>query len=169
MRGVHIGDRGPKQEAWRIAFDRHFADLLKLAALLDGSRDNAEDFVQEAFVRAAARLETLDEDIVLPYLRRSVVNLWKNSVRRRALERRLMPPYRIDANSDQSALVDDRDRVWAALNRLPTRQRACVVLRYYEDLSEADTAEVLEISLGAVKSHVSRALRKLEGDLRATD
>jgi RNA polymerase sigma-70 factor (sigma-E family) len=156
------------EEAWRNAFTQYFPDLVRLAALLDGSPDNAEDLAQEAFVRAASRLESMGDESVKPYLMRTVVNLWKNSIRRRVLERRsIVIP--IDQSDDEMHSVDERDRVWTALSHLPRRQRGCVVLRYYEDLSEAETAHILGISRGAVKSHLNRALRKLEEELYATD
>lgn len=151
------------QEALRVAFEDHYARLLRLAVLLAGRVDTAEDLVQDAFVRAAPKLESLDPTRVGPYLRSVVVNQWKNRVRRLALERRLARSLRASGVATDD--VDPRGSVWVAILRLPVRQRATVVLKYYEDLSEREIASVLGCSVGTVKSQLSKATRKLRREL----
>jgi RNA polymerase sigma-70 factor (sigma-E family) len=145
-------------EALRIAFEQHYLHLLKLAVALSGRQESAEDLVQEAFVRAAPRIQFLDPDAIAPYLSKVVINLWRNRLRRLAVERRRVPagPHAVEPE-----MVEDRDKIWTALKRLPKRQRACVVLRFYEDLSEAQVAEILDCSIGTVKSQTSRGLTRL--------
>jgi RNA polymerase sigma factor (sigma-70 family) len=124
-----------------------------------------EDIAQETFVRAALRIPDLQAAEVVPYLRRVALNVYRNSVRRLAIEARLRPSP-AESTQDPSARVDERTVVWEALAGLPARQRACVVLRYYEDLSERETATLLQCSVGTVKSQTNRALAKLRRELR---
>lgn len=152
---------GPGREGLRRAFEEHYARLFRLCLLLSGHRELAEDIAQDAFVRTAARLETLPPPEVAPYLRTTAVNLWRNRMRRRALERRSLWRFVSRASEPPNAVVDERERLWPAVLRLPPRQRACVVLRYYEDLSEQETAAILDCSVGTVKSQTSRALARL--------
>ena len=101
------------------------------------------------------------------YLRRAVVNEVTSRGRRRVLEdrevRRRSSRGRGDPGVDE--LVAGRDLVVRALRRLPVRQRAVVVLRYYDDLSEAEVADLLGLSVGTVKSHTARALERLRVEL----
>ncbi len=155
-------------EALRVAFEQHYVRMLGLAVLLTHSRENAEDLVHDTFVSAAVRIRELDDGEVGPYLRRSLVNHWKKSLRRKAVERRFqaaIPHSRLGERDD----LDDRDLLWRAIRSLPGRQRACVVLRYYEDLSERDTADVLGCSIGTVKSHTSRAISRLRKEVHDDD
>jgi RNA polymerase sigma-70 factor (sigma-E family) len=141
----------------------HAAGAVRLAYLLTGDRALAEDLVQDAFVRLAGRLAHLrDEGAFDAYLRRTVVNLVRSQFRRRRVERAYLertPPEsgRVDPGPDP----DEREALWRALGRLPVRQRAALVLRFYEDLSERQVAEVLRCPTGTVKSLVSRGLRNL--------
>jgi RNA polymerase sigma-70 factor (sigma-E family) len=155
------------QVALRAAFEEHYVSLLRLCTALSRRRDLAEDIVQDAFVRVAPRVADLGPDEVGPYLRRVVVNLWKDRLRRLAIElkhvRQRPPPQVVESQAEE------RDAVWSALLRLPSRQRACVVLRYYEDLPEREVAEVLRCSVGTVKSQTSRALSKLRRELADED
>jgi RNA polymerase sigma-70 factor (sigma-E family) len=128
-----------------------------MATLLTGRQEMAEDLVQDAFERAASRLDGLSQAKVRPYLRATVMNLWRNRLRRFAVERR----YREVPGQVVSPPFEDRDELWEAICTLPDRQRACLVLRYYEDLSERDAAAVLGCSVGTVKSQTSRALARL--------
>jgi RNA polymerase sigma-70 factor (sigma-E family) len=155
-------------DSLRIAFDRHATALLRLCVLLTGRRQEAEDLVQESFVRLAPRVGGLDEEAVWPYLRRIAVNLWKNRLRRMAVETRARFRGGIDPAPGESSL-EERDRVWTAVLALPTRQRACVVLRYYEDLTERQVAATLGCSVGTVKSQSAKALAGLREALGHAD
>jgi RNA polymerase sigma-70 factor (sigma-E family) len=146
----------------------HAPAALRLALLLTGDRALAEDLVQDAFVRVAARRSHLrDPDAFGAYLRRAVANGAKSHFRHVAVVRRTdatRPPV---PSSDLHAQVDLRSLLWDALLTLPDRQRAAIVLRYYADLPEREVASVLRCRPGTVKSLLSRgldALRKVVPD-----
>jgi RNA polymerase sigma-70 factor (sigma-E family) len=155
-------------EPLRAAFEEHYSGVVRFCVLLSGRRDVAEDLAQEAFVRLASKIGGLGPEAVGPYVRRSAVNLWKNRLRRLALERRHQTTA-VEPAASTSTTVEERDEVMAALRRLPVRQRACVVLRYYEDLSEKETAAALGCSAGTVKSQTSKALARLRRELTDVD
>ena len=117
----------------RDAFEQHALPLLQLCVLLTGRTTSAEDLVQESFIRLALSLDNLADEAVWPYLRRIAINLWKNKLRRMAVEVRARVYRGFDPIVD-AAPVEEHERVWRAVRALPPRQRACVVLRYYEDL-----------------------------------
>jgi RNA polymerase sigma factor (sigma-70 family) len=131
-----------------------------MCALIVGDRATAEDIVQDVFVGGAVRIGTLEPDAAMWYLRRSVANACRNRSRHQGVERRVHPRL-VEIAPGASTVTEDRDEMWSAITRLPFRQRACLVLRYYEDLSERDAAAVLGCSVGTVKSQTSRALRTL--------
>lgn len=138
--------------------------LLRLSFALCGRMDLAEDIVQDSFVRSARRLGALPPEEVRPFLARCVVNGWRSRLRRVRVEHR----YRhIVALRDVGAetRVDEREMLWTALLKLPNRQRACIVLRYYEDQPYRSIAEVLGCSEGAVKKHMARGLQKLREEV----
>ena len=130
----------------------HYAELVRLAALLTGSADAAPDLVQDCFVRLHVRWTSVREP--LPYVRRSVVHACASHHRRAAVARRNPPPAPPAAELGADELED-------ALAALPARQRAAVVLRYYGDLPDADIARALRCREGTVRSLVSRALADL--------
>jgi RNA polymerase sigma-70 factor (sigma-E family) len=149
----------------RAAFEQHYVMLLKLCVALSGRREAAEDIVQDAFVTAASQIGQLGSEEVGPYMRRVVVNLWKNRLRRLAVEIRQRRGMGAVGRSEPAQSFEDLDEMWRALARLPDRQRACVVLRHYVGLSEREVAEVLGCSLGTVKSQTARALTKLRREI----
>lgn len=138
----------------------HRLPLLRLSTLLLADAALAEDVVQDVFVRSFAAVATLPDDQVGPYLRRSVVNAWKNEVRHRRTVA-LAAPKLAHREVAPAGSVEDRDAMWAAIEDLPPRQRACIVLRYYEDLSDREIARLLGCRVGTVKSQSSRAITKL--------
>ncbi|MGC0312075.1 RNA polymerase sigma factor [Kitasatospora acidiphila] len=150
-------------------YHAHRLGLVRLAVLLVDRRDIAEDVVQEAFTalfqKHGERLDDLDN--ALAYLRTSVVNGARSVLRRRKTAREYVPPHEVDAPSaeEHAVLNDEHRRVVAALQKLTERQREVLVLRYWSDLSEAQIAEALGLSRGAVKSTASRALDALEKQL----
>jgi RNA polymerase sigma-70 factor (sigma-E family) len=146
-------------------FRAHFRRLVALVVLLIDDPALAEDIAQDAFIRSAAALERIAPEDSWPYLRRAAINICKNRWRRLAVERRIRPRLWM---SDQSVEAHDpgpRDELWAAIVGLPRRQRECLVLRFYEDLSERDTATILGCSPGAVKTHTSRGLARLRKEI----
>jgi RNA polymerase sigma-70 factor (sigma-E family) len=153
-------------------FRERYAELVALARLLLDDRGEAEEVVQEAFVRTFAARRRLRKaaDDPLPYLRRAVVNLCRGGLRRRRTRREALLPQGDHAPSADREVVraEDRDELLAAVRRLPTRQRECVVLRYLLDADTAEAAATLGISEGSVKTHLHRALAALEADLEVT-
>lgn len=153
---------------------RHAAGAARLAYLLTGDREVAEDLVQDAFVRLAGRLAHLrDPGAFDAYLRRTVVNLSNSYFRRRRVERLYLKRAQASFDPDGAVRlgrsVEEREVLWEALRRLPQRQRSAIVLRFYEDLSEARTADLLKCRPGTVKSLVSRGLETLRDEMRGED
>lgn len=148
---------------------RHADDGVRLAFLLTGDRHAAEDIVQDAFVRLFSRFQDLRKpESFGVYLRRTIVNLSRDRFRRLRLERdHLARQADTSASADVASPVEDREVIRSVLRSLPHRQRAAVVLRFYVDLSEQDTAEVLQCSVPAVKSLVSRATASFGKDTRS--
>jgi RNA polymerase sigma-70 factor (sigma-E family) len=141
------------------------AALLRTAHLLTGNQADAEDLLQAALAKTYLAWQRIEDRGALDgYVRRAMVNTHISWWRRRKLEE-----YPTDEIPDQPVLdraveSELHDSLSSALLRLPERMRAAVVLRYYEDMSEAEIAGILGISLGTVKSTVSRAVAKLRTD-----
>jgi RNA polymerase sigma-70 factor (sigma-E family) len=142
-------------------FAAHHEQLLRIAFLLSGDDRLAEDLVADAFAKAYRHLARGRVDDPGAYLRRAVVNGWKRQLGRLVRDRERARRLRIGWDPAFEDASVERDRVLAALATLPARQRAVVVLRFLDDLSEADTAAALGISPGAVKTHSHRALARL--------
>jgi RNA polymerase sigma-70 factor (sigma-E family) len=165
IEGRAVGNREQRLEE---LYEAHALRALRLAYVLTGLRDVAEDLVQEAFLRAFDRLDTLREQEAFPgYLRQTVLNLARAHFRRRNREGRSLRRQAFLAGTLQRNPpdVELRETLWRALQRLPYRQRAALVLRFYEDLSEKQAAEVLGTSVAAIKALVSRGTRKLRADV----
>jgi len=144
-----------------------YGDLLRTAYLLTGSPHAAEDLVQAALLRAMRRWSTIDDPMA--YLRRAMVNQ-RTNVWRRLRSREVVTPAPPAAASvpDHGDSVVNRAELLSALGTLPARMRAVLVLRYWEDLSETETAQLLGCSPGTVKSQASRGLARLRGVLEGT-
>jgi RNA polymerase sigma-70 factor (sigma-E family) len=149
-RGATLPVAGPTDfdQLYRTAYQ----PMVRLAYLLTGGDSVAEDLVQDAFVAVHRRLTSIDD--AAAYLRVAVVNRCRSHGRRRALERRLLPRR-------SEAVEDHPDELRDVIRRLPERQRTAVVLRYYEDMSEADIARTLGCRVPAVKSLLFRALKDM--------
>jgi RNA polymerase sigma-70 factor (sigma-E family) len=136
--------------------------LCRTAYLLTGDWQVGEDLVQEALAKTYLRRSRLRSQAALePYARKVLVSVFL-SWRRRQWHREL--PYADvpdRAADDEFDCLLDRHGLWSALSGLPAQQRAVLVLRYFEDLTEADIATVLGCSPGTVKSHASRGLERL--------
>ncbi len=150
-------------EQFAELYEVHRERLFRVAFLVCGDRSRAEDAVAEAFVRVLSKWRVSPMTNPSAYLRRAVVNEVVGGFRRRALERRVADRRVRDdqRHPDPGGDLGERDVVWAALRRLSAQQRAAIVLRFYEDLGEAETADVLGVSVGTVKSRVSRGLARL--------
>src|SRR2546425_5121537 len=158
-----------RAEGGRLAelFQQHGDAAVRLAYLLTGDRALAEDLVQDAFVKLAGRLVHLrDPGAFDAYLRRTVVNLANSYYRRKRLERAYLKRQEREARLAEVGIdASARDELWGATRRLSDRQRAAIVLRYYEDLSEQQVADILNCRPGTVKSLVSRGLTILRGEI----
>jgi RNA polymerase sigma-70 factor (sigma-E family) len=151
----------------------HYRRLVRLAILLVRDPETAEEVVQDSFVAMHGKWRTLkDPDSGLAYLRQTVVNRARSVLRHRGVHSRYLATHRAapmpeEPGADERALADERrGRVLDAMRELPGRQREVLALRYYLDLSEAEIAETLGISRGAVKSHASRGVAALREQLR---
>ena len=143
---------------------RHAPEGIRLAFLLTGDRALAEDLVQEAFARLVGRLRHLrDQGAFGTYLRRTIVNLATSHFRRRRVERAYLERTATAPETNANEELDQT--MHEALLRLPERQRAVMVLRFYEDLSDAQTGEILRCSPGTVRSLVSRGMKTLRSEL----
>lgn len=166
--GPHAASEADR--AVTVLYREQYGPMVRLATLLLGDQGRAEEVVQDAFVELHGRWARLhDQQRAAGYLRRSVVNGCRSAQRRRGVEMRHAPSPPDDATSAEASVLAaaDRDRVFRALGELSPRQREVLVLRYYLDLSEADIADALRISRGAVKSHSSRGIDALRTRLAA--
>lgn len=155
---------GPDPDASFDALVREcYPDLLRLAWLLTRDRHQAEDAVGEALAKALRRWDATAIAQPAAYLRRAVVNEVNSSFRRlrtwRAHRARRHGDDRGQRPADEQ--IADADAIGRALAGLPAKQRAAVVLRFYEGLSQAETAEVMRCSVGTVKSNCARGLDRL--------
>jgi RNA polymerase sigma-70 factor (sigma-E family) len=151
---------------------RHVPAANRLAFLLTGNRSQAEDLVHDAFVRCVGRFGHLRAHEAFDgYLRRTIVNLHTSRLRRVRVEREFLSKEAARGRRATSGLPDvaAREDMWRRLQTLPPRQRAVLVLRYYEDLSERETADALRCSVAAVKSLTARATSALREGIRGED
>ena len=135
--------------------------LLRTAYLICGDRQLAEDLFQDAMARLLMHWTRVSRGNPEAYARRILVNStinWRQRVRSREVSVAAVPDR---AGADFTATHAERDEMWAALARLPRRQRAVLVLRYYEDLTEAQSAAMLGCSVGTIKSQHAKALANL--------
>ncbi|MFC9582726.1 SigE family RNA polymerase sigma factor [Streptomyces yangpuensis] len=142
--------------------------LLRTARSLTANPCDAEDLLQTALTKTYVAWDRIEDHRALDgYVRRTLVNTRTSQWRKRKVDEFVcdeLPETEEAPASDPAEAQALRDAMWRAVTRLPDRQRAMVVLRYYEDMSEVQTAELLGVSVGTVKSAVSRALGKLRED-----
>ncbi len=153
-----------------VATDAEFADwmaarqmaLVRTAYLLTGSQHSAEDLVQTTLTKLYLAWDRIsDHQHVDAYARRALVNEHRSTWRRSSRRLEVVSDSPPDTGHVPAQYDGEREVVWRFVQGLPPRQRAVIVLRYYEDLSEAETADLLGISTGTVKSQASRALASL--------
>ena len=146
--------------------------LLRTARSLTANQSDAEDLLQTALTKTYVAWERIEDHRALDgYVRRALLNTRTSQWRKRKVDEYAceeVPERGTLPAPDPAEQQSLHDAMWRAVLKLPDRQRAMVVLRYYEDLSEAKTADVLGVSVGTVKSAVSRALRKLRQDPELT-
>jgi RNA polymerase sigma-70 factor (sigma-E family) len=152
-------------------YQAHYRSLLGLAALLLDDTASCEDVVQEAFIRVhSARRRVRDPEKTLAYLRQTVVNLSRSTLRRRILGVKLLAKPMPDMASAEEGAYDQLERadLINAMRGLQRRQREVLVLRYFADMSEAEVAQSLGISTGSVKAYGSRGIAALRVAMGAT-
>lgn len=160
--------RQEMEEEFREFVAARSAALLRTAYLLAGDWATAEDLLQIALTKTYLAWKRLGEiEAVEPYARRVLVNTATSWWRRRWHGERPTEILPERAAPDQIDEQLERDALWRHVKALPARQRAVLVLRFYEDLTEAQTAALLDISTGTVKSQTSRALNTLRQRLGA--
>jgi RNA polymerase sigma-70 factor (sigma-E family) len=151
----------------RVDFDEFVAarstSLLRTAYLLTRDHALAEDLLQTALTKSWFAWSRIAGDPE-PYVRKVLVNTFATWWRRKWNGEHAHAELPERSSGDEHSGVDQRHDLWDAMGRLPRRQRAVIVLRFVEDLSEAETARVLDISPGTVKSQTSKALAKLRID-----
>ena len=149
-----------------VLFQRHYAELLRLAVVMLGSREAAEDAVQEAFVALHRNRQTLrDSEAAEAYLRSAVLNRCRSWVRRQVTQRAPRPLMLVREQESPEDAAVGRDAVGslvAVMRTLARRQREVLACRFVLEMSVAETAQLLEISEGSVKAHAHRGLQALQ-------
>jgi RNA polymerase sigma-70 factor (sigma-E family) len=157
------GGKTNRDAAVSALFQELYGPLRRLAYYMTGDAGVAEDVAMDVFAKALAGWRLFRRVEGPPaYMRRMVINACRSRYRRRSLEDRTKHLFRRDEVDPSGVeLRGEALDVWSAVAKLPYSQRACVVLRYVEDLTEAEIARLLDCSLGTVKSHLSRARSRL--------
>ncbi len=142
-------------------YSRTRADLLRLAHLLTGSLDLAEDVVHDAFVASSRRWTTIESPDA--YLRRAVTNAAYSALR--SLRRDRDKSDRFGRRATVTLENPDLDETWEVLRSLPDRQRVAIVMRFYEDRPEAEIAALLDCRPATVRSLIHRGLAKVRKEM----
>jgi len=149
---------GRRDSEFREFFEAEFPRLYRLAFLLTHNADEAEDLAQEAMVRTYRAWDRIREgEYPLAYARAVLVN-HRRSLARRA---KIAAAHPRDPSEPVAEFEGDRLSLWQSLLALPKAQRDAIVLRYYEDLTEAESAAIMRCPVGTVKSHLRRGLSRL--------
>ena len=144
-----------------LVHERHKA-LVGYAYLLTGRTKDAEDLVQDALVKTYTRKSTPEAGGAEAYVRRAILNTWVDGGRRTSRWRKIAHLQAVpEAEESRSAETESRLDLHEEMQKLTPRERACIVLRYYEDLKVDDIASTLELSSGAVKRYLSDGLAKM--------
>ena len=170
LRGSSRGDAATaptRAELVEVLFRRHYAELLRLAVVMLGSREAAEDAVQEAFVSLHRNWRSLrDPEAAEAYLRSAVLNRCRSWIRRQVSSRAARPLILVrehqESSEDTTVGRDEVGALVAVMRTLARRQREVLACRYVLEMSVAETAQLLEISTGSVKAHTHRGLQALQ-------
>lgn len=164
------GAQVTREARLKAVFEDRYHSLCRLAYVILGREAGCEDIVMEAFVRTFSGLGRLrDPDRSEAYLRRAVVNLCRSGRRRGIVEERANARDWQNQRATTHIADTSTGALWEAVKLLPDRQRAAVVLRYYERLSDAEIATTLGCSVGTVRSQLFKARAKLAATLATTD
>ncbi len=159
-----------REAAVRALYEERHAEVVRFATFIMGDVHAAEDATQEAFMRvydAWDRLE--DHDRAVAYLRATIVNLSRGRHRHRLVAERNQPPrlMAVPSAEDDAMGRVGRKAVLDAVSSLPTRQRACVVMRHWLRMTEGEIAATLDVSIGSVRTHNKRGVEALQRKLGA--
>jgi RNA polymerase sigma-70 factor (sigma-E family) len=157
-----------REEEFRRFFESHADGLGRLGTFLTSNPEQGAELAQETLVRVYKQWGRIKDQDPGPYARRVLVNLVRSAHRRRIVERKHLSTVQEVARCE-TRHVDDWLRVSEALKSLPPMRRAAIVLRFYEDMPEAEIARVLDRPLGTIKSDIHRALAKLRPLLDETE
>lgn len=165
--GAESTTTGTLAQSLPALYDEHYRSLVKLAAIYVDDVGSAEEVVQDAFVKLLTGRYQVERGKEAPYLRSIVINGARSALRKRRVRRakKPEPPGLVAAAEETGIERTERERLLGLIRRLPAKQAAVIVLRYYFDLSERDIAETLGIAPGSVKSHAHRGLRKLRAEM----
>ena len=171
--GRDLATEPTRAELLEVLFRRHYADLLRLAVVMLGNREAAEDAVQEAFVSLHRNWRSMrDPQAAEAYLRSAVLNRSRSWVRRQATQRAARPLTLVrehqESAEDTTVARDQVGSLVAAMRTLARRQRDVLACRFVLDLSIAETAQLLGISSGSVKAHAHRGLQALQQRIEVT-
>ena len=153
-----------REEAFRDFFAAEAEPLRRFATFLTGDPHHAADLAQEALVRTYRHWTRIEGAEAAPYARKILVNLVR-SEHRKVLVRRKYDRATDDPTVSPSARIDDWMEISTALKVLSPIRRAAVILRFYEDMSEADIARILDRPVGTIKSDIHRGLARLRREL----
>jgi RNA polymerase sigma factor (sigma-70 family) len=148
-----------ERDRFDAIYRQQYPAIVRLITLITGDPSDVQEVAQEAFVRWYARKATVDNPEA--YLRTTAINLLRGRFRRKKTTRRFAPLLETEALLASGRISPDPDVLTDVIAKLPDRQRAAVVLRYYEGRSEAEIARILECQPGTVKSLLSRALHEM--------
>lgn len=173
---LHSGTAADPLDADTLVADLFASEarsLVRLASIFCDDREAAEDLVQEAFIRLHRSAHRIDDPERAPaFLRSIVINLARDTNRRGLMSLRHRPSMVQPSSVEhvESDAIDAADReVLDAVRLLPERQRSCLVLRYYSEMSESEVADALGISKSSVKTHCRRGLAALETMVTTSD
>ena len=159
---IDAGRSRPRLERLSEWFVAEYEPLMRFAYLLTGDLATAEDLVHEAFVRLYRDDRRIQADGFRAYARRTIVNLQRSAFRRRRIERRSVALQRPEQVAEPPVPAP---HVWKVILELPRQQRACIVLRFYEGMTEQEIAIVLGVGHGTVKKAMHRAMQSLRARL----
>jgi RNA polymerase sigma-70 factor (sigma-E family) len=157
-----------REDEFRTFFETQAESLRRLGTFLTSDAEQGAELAQEALVRVYKQWGRIKDQDPGPYARRVLVNLVRSAHRRKMVERKHLSAVE-DVVRCETRQVDDWLRVSEALKSLPPMRRAAIVLRFYEDMPEAEIARVLDRPLGTIKSDIHRALAKLRPLLDETE
>jgi RNA polymerase sigma factor (sigma-70 family) len=165
--GGDVATEPTRADIVEVLFRRHYAELLRLAVVMLGSREGAEDAVQDAFVALHRNWQSMrDPEAAEAYLRSAVLNRCRSWVRRQVSQRAARPLMIVrehqESSEDTTVGRDEVGSLVAVMRTLARRQREVLACRFVLEMSVAETAQLLEISTGSVKAHTHRGLHVLQ-------